>query len=77
MVSIDNGVEKFDNKTNLYEIRLVDIRLLFSLTFRHEMLQNILITGYHLPKVDKGLILLKIIENLLNILATPIKNENK
>lgn len=77
MVSIDNGVEKFDNKTNLYEIRLVDIRLLFSLTFRHEMLQNILITDYHLPKVDKGLILLKIIENLLNILATPIKNENK
>lgn len=77
MVSIDNGVEKFDNKTDLHEIRLVDIRLLFSLTFRHEMLQNILITDYHLPKVDKGLILLKIIENLLNILATPIKNENK
>lgn len=69
MVSIDNGVEKFDNKTDLHEIRLVDIRLLFSLTFRHEMLQNILITDYHLPKVDKGLILFNIIEKFTKYIS--------
>lgn len=64
MVPIDNEVENFDNKTNSEDIRLVDIHLLFSLTFQYEMLRNLLNTDYHLPFVDKNLVLFNIVENL-------------
>lgn len=77
LIPIDNSVEESDNKLNLNKIRLVDIQLSLSLPFQYEMLQNVLNTDGPLLIVGKGLGLSSIVANLLHVLATPIKTDNK
>lgn len=77
LIPIDKTIEELENKPDLSEIRLVDINLSLSLPFQYEMLQSCLNTDDHLMILGKGLGLSSVVANLLYILATPIKIENK
>lgn len=77
LIPIDNSVKKLDDNLNLSEISLVDINLSLSLSFQYEMLQSCLNTEDPLMILGKGLGLSSIVANLLYILATPIKIDNK